>query len=187
MVDNGHERQRCEGRGHSRILVKELKPGKRVAWKSPKGQGADEWEETEVTFDLSTDEKQTFIQFRHSGWRESTDFQGHRSMRWAVFLLSLKDVLERGKGVPIHTICRFTIGEGMEGPSRSREISGRGCAYARCPVPFYVEISKVRRFGTVGPDPFLPSNTTSTKEDAFRRPRSLFRDQPYSGAGIVSA
>ena len=80
--------------------VKELKPGKRVAWKSPKGQGANEWEETEVTFDLSTDEKQTFIQFRHSGWRESTDLQGHCSMRWAVFLLSLKDVLERGKGRP---------------------------------------------------------------------------------------
>ena len=81
--------------------VKDLKPGKHVAWKSPKGQGAGEWEETEVTFDLSTDEKQTFIQFRHSGWRESTDFQGHCSMRWAVFLLSLKDVLERGKGRPI--------------------------------------------------------------------------------------
>jgi uncharacterized protein YndB with AHSA1/START domain len=81
--------------------VKELKPGKRVAWKSPKGQGLDEWEETEVTFDMSTDEKQTFIQFRHSGWRESTDFQGHCSMRWAVFLLSLKDVVERGKGRPV--------------------------------------------------------------------------------------
>jgi uncharacterized protein YndB with AHSA1/START domain len=81
--------------------VKELKPGKSVAWKSPKGQGLDEWEETEVTFDLSTDEKQTYIQFRHSGWRESTDFQGHCSMRWAVFLLSLKDVLEGGKGRPI--------------------------------------------------------------------------------------
>jgi uncharacterized protein YndB with AHSA1/START domain len=81
--------------------VKELEPGKRVVWKSPKGQGADQWEGTEVAFDLSTDEKQTFIQFRHSGWRESTDFQGHCSMRWAVFLLSLKDVLERGKGRPI--------------------------------------------------------------------------------------
>jgi uncharacterized protein YndB with AHSA1/START domain len=67
----------------------------------PKDQGSDEWEETEVTFDLSPGEKQTFIQFRHSGWRESTDFQGHCSMRWAVFLFSLKDVLERGKGRPV--------------------------------------------------------------------------------------
>ena len=81
--------------------VTELKPGKRVAWKSPRGQGSGEWEDTEISFDLSTDAKQTFIQFRHSGWRESTDFQGHCSMRWAVFLLSLRDVLERGKGRPI--------------------------------------------------------------------------------------
>jgi uncharacterized protein YndB with AHSA1/START domain len=81
--------------------VKELELGKRVVWKSPKGQGADQWEGTEVSFDLSTDDKQTFIQFRHSGWKESTDFQGHCSMRWAVFMLSLKDVLERGKGRPI--------------------------------------------------------------------------------------
>lgn len=80
--------------------VTELKAGKRVAWKAPRGQGIDEWEETAVTFELSTDEKQTFVRFRHSGWRESTDFQGHCSMRWAVFLLSLRDVLERGKGHP---------------------------------------------------------------------------------------
>jgi uncharacterized protein YndB with AHSA1/START domain len=47
--------------GHChKFNVKELEPGKRVAWKSPKCQGADEWQETEVTFDLSTDEKQTF-------------------------------------------------------------------------------------------------------------------------------
>jgi uncharacterized protein YndB with AHSA1/START domain len=80
--------------------VTELKTGKRVAWKSPVGQGNPEWEETEVSFDLSTDEKQTFVQFRHTGWRESSDFQGHCSMRWAVFLLSLKDMMERGKGRP---------------------------------------------------------------------------------------
>jgi hypothetical protein len=65
VVDNGHERQRYKGRGKllnfgfmasaQKFTVKELKPGKRVVWKSPKGQGADEWEEAEVTFDLSTD------------------------------------------------------------------------------------------------------------------------------------
>ena len=58
-----------------RFIVQELEPGKRVVWKSPKGQGTEEWEETEVSFDLSTDEKQAFIQFRHSGWGESTDFR----------------------------------------------------------------------------------------------------------------
>ncbi len=84
-----------------KFTVQELVPGKRVAWKSPKGQGAGEWEGTEISFDLSTDDKQTFIQFRHSGWRESSNFQGHCSMRWAIFLLSLRDVMERGKGRPI--------------------------------------------------------------------------------------
>lgn len=81
--------------------VMELQPEKRVVWKSPGGQGAGEWEGTEVSFDLSTDDKQTFVQFRHTGWKESTNFQGHCSMRWAVFLLSLRDLLERGKGRPI--------------------------------------------------------------------------------------
>src|ERR1700722_6659173 len=33
--------------------VKELTPGKRVAWEAPKDQGSDEWQETEVAFDLS--------------------------------------------------------------------------------------------------------------------------------------
>jgi uncharacterized protein YndB with AHSA1/START domain len=51
-----------------KFKVKELEPGKRVVWKSPKDQGADEWAETEVSFDLSTDKKQTFVQFRHSGF-----------------------------------------------------------------------------------------------------------------------
>lgn len=83
-----------------KFKVEELEPGKRVAWKSPRGQGSNEWEGTTISFDLSADEKQSFVQFRHSGWRENTDFLGHCSMRWAIFLLSLRDVLERGKGRP---------------------------------------------------------------------------------------
>lgn len=83
-----------------KFRVEELEAGKRVAWKAPKGQGSDEWEGTEVTFDLRKEDKQTFVQFHHSGWREASDFQGHCSTRWAIFLLSLKDVLERGKGRP---------------------------------------------------------------------------------------
>jgi hypothetical protein len=77
-----------------------LKPGKLVAWKSPKGQGADEWEGTEITFDISTDDKQTYIWFRHSGWQENSEFHAHCSIKWATFLLSLKNLLETGKGRP---------------------------------------------------------------------------------------
>jgi uncharacterized protein YndB with AHSA1/START domain len=87
--------------GHSqKFRVAALEPGKRVRWRSPECQGVDEWEDTEVTFDLTTDAQQTFIRFQHTGWRAITDLQGHCSMRWAVFLLSLKNVIERGKGRP---------------------------------------------------------------------------------------
>jgi uncharacterized protein YndB with AHSA1/START domain len=81
-----------------KFKVKALKPGKLVAWKSPKGQGADEWEGTEITFDISKDNKQTYIWFSHSGWRKNSGFHAHCSMKWATFLLSLKDLLEKGKG-----------------------------------------------------------------------------------------
>jgi uncharacterized protein YndB with AHSA1/START domain len=84
-----------------KFKVKVLKPGKHVAWKSPKGQGADEWEETEITFDISTDDDQTYIRFRHSNWQENSDFHAHCSMKWATFMLSLKDFLETGKGRPV--------------------------------------------------------------------------------------
>src|SRR5690242_5913791 len=51
-----------------KFTVTALQPGKRVAWRAPRGQGAPDWEDTEVTFDLSQDDKQTYIRFRHSGW-----------------------------------------------------------------------------------------------------------------------
>ena len=78
-----------------------LRPGKEVAWKAPKHQGAPEWEGTEVKFTISKDKKQTFVRFRHSGWKENSDFHAHCSTRWAVFLVSLKELLETGKGRPI--------------------------------------------------------------------------------------
>jgi uncharacterized protein YndB with AHSA1/START domain len=81
--------------------VTALEPGRKVAWKAPKGQGAAEWEGTEVTCTLSKDDKQTFVRFKHSGWRENGDFHAHCSTRWAVFLVSLKELLETGKGRPI--------------------------------------------------------------------------------------
>ena len=83
-----------------KFQVKALKPGRLVAWQAPPGQGADEWERTEITFDISPDDQQTYIWFRHSGWRKHSDFHAHCSMKWATFLLSLKYLLETGTGRP---------------------------------------------------------------------------------------
>jgi hypothetical protein len=55
---------------------------------------------TEILFQLETEQDQTFVRFTHSNWQETTDFMAHCSTKWAVFLLSLKNVLETGKGNP---------------------------------------------------------------------------------------
>ncbi|MGO9612619.1 MAG: SRPBCC family protein [Dissulfurispiraceae bacterium] len=78
--------------------VKTLKPGKHVHWKAK--EGMDEWAPTEISFSLTTDDVQTLVRFRHSGWKKNTEFFAHCSMKWATFLLSFKDLLEKGKGKP---------------------------------------------------------------------------------------
>ncbi|MDE2259167.1 MAG: SRPBCC domain-containing protein, partial [Betaproteobacteria bacterium] len=76
-----------------------LKPRELVHWKGTK-EGADEWVGTEISFRLRPEGNQTFVRFTHSNWADDTDFLAHCSTKWAVFLLSLKDLLEKGKGQP---------------------------------------------------------------------------------------
>ena len=42
----------------------------------------------------------TIVLFKHAGWKEPVEFMHHCSTKWAVFLLSLKSLLETGKGAP---------------------------------------------------------------------------------------
>ena len=60
----------------------------------------DEWVGTEITFRLKPDDAQIYVHFTHSNWGSDTDLLAHCSTKWAVFLLSLKDLLEKGKGRP---------------------------------------------------------------------------------------
>jgi uncharacterized protein YndB with AHSA1/START domain len=87
------------GSCHS-FVVTELQPGKLVRWKADKKEGSDEWSGTEIVFSLNADEKQCVVQFSHSGWRDDKGIFPHTSTKWAVFVLSLKDLLEKGHGHP---------------------------------------------------------------------------------------
>lgn len=78
--------------------VTELQPAKLVRWKAT--EGIEEWGGTEITFSLNPDEKQCYVLFSHSGWRRDDGLFPHCSTKWAVFMLSLKDLLEKGKGQP---------------------------------------------------------------------------------------
>jgi len=80
------------------MTIKELIPDKKVVWQCTEKEG--EWKDTLITFELNATEQQIFINFSHSNWLEQSDFCSHCSTKWAVFMLSLKDYLEKGKGKP---------------------------------------------------------------------------------------
>lgn len=70
----------------------------RIRWRFT--TGPEEWLGTEVTFDLGQDGAMTLILFGHRNWAEPVEFMAHCSMKWAVFLLSLRQLLETGRGRP---------------------------------------------------------------------------------------
>jgi uncharacterized protein YndB with AHSA1/START domain len=84
------------GNGGFDMKVLELKPAKRVLWQVV--DGPEEWLGTKISFDLSRNGDWTIVLFKHQGWKEPVEFMHHCSTKWAVFLLSLKSLLENGKG-----------------------------------------------------------------------------------------
>ena len=84
--------------GKAAFDVAKLDPNRAVSWRIT--SGPEEWIGTDVTFELKQDGDHTLVTFGHKNWREAVDFMGHCSMKWATFLLSLKELAETGKGRP---------------------------------------------------------------------------------------
>jgi hypothetical protein len=80
------------------MKVLELDPTKRVLWLVV--DGPEEWIGTKVSFDIRQEDDWTLIFFKHQAWKEPVEFMHHCSTKWATFLLSLKSLLESGKGRP---------------------------------------------------------------------------------------
>ena len=53
-----------------------------------------------MNWDLKQEDDYTIVLFRHEGWKEPVEFMHHCSTKWAVFLMSLKSLLETGTGAP---------------------------------------------------------------------------------------
>lgn len=87
-----------ELRGTMVMEVKALNPQKEVRWRCIDGPA--EWIGTDIIFQLSPQDSQTIILFGHRNWREEVEFTSHCSMKWATFLLSLREYVETGKGKP---------------------------------------------------------------------------------------
>jgi len=84
--------------GFCEMKVISSKPNTLVKWKCVRGP--QDWIGTEVSFQLKHRDRQTFIIFKHAKWKKPVEFMHHCSTKWATFLLSLRDWLERGEGRP---------------------------------------------------------------------------------------
>jgi uncharacterized protein YndB with AHSA1/START domain len=80
------------------MRVLELEPDQRVLWEVV--DGPEEWIGTHVDWKLNQADDYTLVRFKHEGWKEPVEFMHHCSTKWAVFLLSLKSLIETGKGRP---------------------------------------------------------------------------------------
>ncbi|MDE2398479.1 MAG: SRPBCC domain-containing protein [Burkholderiales bacterium] len=80
------------------LEVLELAPERKVHWRVT--QGPAEWIDTDIEFELSTQDGYTIVMFGHRRWREACEFMAHCSTKWATFLLSLRDLAETGRGQP---------------------------------------------------------------------------------------
>ena len=84
--------------GSMDMEVKALEPGKKVHWRIT--AGPEEWIDTDVIFDLHQEDDYTIVLFGHRNWREEVEFTAHCSMKWGIFMMSLKELVETGKGRP---------------------------------------------------------------------------------------
>jgi uncharacterized protein YndB with AHSA1/START domain len=84
--------------GGFEMKVLELQPAKRVLWQVV--GGPEEWIGTKISFELKQESDYAIVLFKHQGWKEPVEFMHHCSTKWAIFLMSLKSLVETGKGAP---------------------------------------------------------------------------------------
>ena len=87
-----------EERGRMSFELTKLVPNEQVVWRFTRGP--EEWIGTDVTFQLAQRGDYTVVLFGHRNWPEAKEFMAHCSMKWATFLLSLRDLAETGNGRP---------------------------------------------------------------------------------------
>jgi uncharacterized protein YndB with AHSA1/START domain len=86
------------GRSRMDMKVLEADPAKRVRWQVVAGPA--EWIGTKLGFELKNGDGVTGVLFKHEGWKEPTELMHHCSTKWALFLMSMKSLVETGKGAP---------------------------------------------------------------------------------------
>lgn len=86
------------GNGGFDMKVLELVPGKYVLWQVIDAPA--DWVGTRLSFELRREGDYTLVLFKHMAWKEPTESMHSCSTKWAIFLMSLKSLVETGKGAP---------------------------------------------------------------------------------------
>lgn len=84
--------------GDMTMRLAELRAPERVVWEVESGPA--EWLGTTIRFELKQENGVCIVLFSHQGWREQVEFMHHCSTKWAIFLMSLKSLVETGTGRP---------------------------------------------------------------------------------------
>ncbi|TGM74255.1 SRPBCC domain-containing protein [Leptospira mtsangambouensis] len=93
------------GFGHGNAMemkVQEIST-KHVLWECI--SGPEDWIGSHIDFQWDNGKapdggSMTILYFRHQDWKKESEFTAHCSMKWAIFLLSLRDSIELGMGRP---------------------------------------------------------------------------------------
>ena len=87
--------------GHfsAEMVVTALKASKLVRWRVTE-RSIPDWINTEIEFNIFRRDGQTILHLRHTKWPEDAEMFPECSMHWAIYLLSLKEFVETGKGRP---------------------------------------------------------------------------------------
>lgn len=86
------------GEHQVKMQIQSLVPNQKVVWKCVEGP----WVDTGTfEFDIQTDERGAVLKFRHNDWAQADEFFMHCNSKWGFFFtVSLKNLLETGKGSP---------------------------------------------------------------------------------------
>lgn len=88
---------RMEGYRVNKLKVVDLQPGRRVEWECQNDGPGDQWTGTHVSFEIRAKEDGCTLSFRHSNWRQATEFFATCSYHWARHLAILVELCATGR------------------------------------------------------------------------------------------
>lgn len=80
------------------FLIREMEPNRSLVLECPDGPGP--WNQSRLSFTLEDAGEQVFLTLIHSSDEASDDTFLYFNTKWPLYLLSLRDLIETGKGRP---------------------------------------------------------------------------------------